>query len=84
VGKDLHRHPFAVEAITALRAARDDVVTVDMGWPSDDRALADVATFGASRLVGEALIGLVDATLSSPVTSIVMAPAPAPVALDAT
>ena len=38
---------------------RDDVVTVDMGWPSDDRALADVATFGASRLVGEALIALV-------------------------
>ncbi len=38
VGKDLHRHPFAVAAIEALRAVRDDVVTVDMGWPSDDRA----------------------------------------------
>ncbi|GAA4377657.1 glycoside hydrolase family 3 protein [Agromyces bauzanensis] len=59
VGKDLHRHPFAVAAVAALRAARDDVVTVDMGWPSDDRALADVATFGASRLVGEALIAFV-------------------------
>ena len=44
---------------TALRAVRDDVVTVDMGWPSDDRACADIATFGASRLVGEALIALV-------------------------
>ncbi|WP_136708554.1 glycoside hydrolase family 3 N-terminal domain-containing protein [Agromyces sp. H66] len=60
VGKDLHRHPFAVAAVAALRAARDDVVTVDMGWPSDERALADVATFGASRLVGEALIAFVD------------------------
>lgn len=59
VGRDLHRHPFAVAAIEALRAVRDDVVTVDMGWPSDDRALADVATFGASRLVGQALIALV-------------------------
>lgn len=73
VGKDLHRHPFAIEAIAVLRAMRDDVVTVDMGWPSDDRAFADIATFGASRLVGEALIGLVDATLS-----------PRPVPLDAT
>ena len=34
-------------------APRNDVVTVDMGWPSDDLALADVA-FGASRSVAEA------------------------------
>ena len=59
VGKDLHRHPFAVDAIAALRAVRDDVVTVDLGWPSDDRAVADIATFGASRLVGEALVAFV-------------------------
>lgn len=59
VGKDLHRHPFAVAAIEALRAVRDDVVTVDMGWPSDDRVWADISTFGASRLAGEALIALV-------------------------
>lgn len=73
VGKDLHRHPFAVAAVDALRAVRDDVVTVDMGWPADDRALADIATFGASRLVGEALIGLLDASRSA-----------APAAVDAT
>ena len=65
VGKDLHRHPFAVEAITRLRAARVDVVTVDMGWPSDDLALADVATFGASRAVAEALASLVDRALGA-------------------
>ncbi|KRE21156.1 glycoside hydrolase family 3 protein [Agromyces sp. Soil535] len=64
VGKDLHRHPFAVAAIDALRAERDDVVTVDMGWPSDDRAVADIATFGASRLVGEALGAFVAASLA--------------------
>lgn len=56
VGKDLHRHPFACTAIDALRAVRDDVVTIDMGWPSNDRAYADVSTFGASRLLGEAVI----------------------------
>ncbi|MBM7505590.1 glycoside hydrolase family 3 protein [Agromyces aurantiacus] len=72
VGKDLHRHPFAVEAVARLRAAREDVVTVDMGWPSDDRALADVATFGASRAVAEALVELLGRAVSAP------APAEAP------
>ncbi|WP_139416465.1 glycoside hydrolase family 3 N-terminal domain-containing protein [Agromyces laixinhei] len=63
VGKDLHRHPFARTAIDALRAVRDDVVTIDMGWPSHDRAYADVSTFGASRLLGEAVIAFVDDAL---------------------
>ncbi|HET8779666.1 MAG TPA: hypothetical protein VFM66_06295, partial [Agromyces sp.] len=71
IGKDLHLHPSAVDAIDALRAARDDVVTVDMGWPSADRALADIATFGASRLVGAALIDLIAA-------SVALAPAESP------
>ncbi|GAA2441546.1 glycoside hydrolase family 3 protein [Agromyces soli] len=60
IGKDLHRHDFARRAIDALRALRPDVVALDMGWPSDDRRYADVATFGASRLVGDAVIGLVE------------------------
>jgi beta-N-acetylhexosaminidase len=34
------------------------VVVVDMGWPSEDRAYADVATFGASRYAGAALLRL--------------------------
>ncbi|GAA1838123.1 glycoside hydrolase family 3 protein [Agromyces salentinus] len=63
VGKDLHRHPFAVDAIDRLRAGRDDVVTVDMGWPSNDRAYADIATFGASRLLGRALLSFVGSSL---------------------
>lgn len=64
VGKDLHRHPFAVDAIERLRAGRDDVVTVDMGWPSNDRAYADVSTFGASRLIGSALLSFVGSALA--------------------
>ncbi|MEI5584258.1 MULTISPECIES: glycoside hydrolase family 3 protein [unclassified Agromyces] len=63
VGKDLHRHPFAVAAIERLRAVRRDVVTADLGWPGDDRAFADIATFGASRAVAEAFAGLVDSAL---------------------
>ncbi|MGR0221023.1 glycoside hydrolase family 3 protein [Agromyces sp. ZXT2-6] len=63
VGKDLHRHPFAVDAIARLRAARDDVVTADLGWPSDDLGLADVATFGASRAVAEAFATVIDEAL---------------------
>jgi beta-N-acetylhexosaminidase len=65
VGKDLHRHPFAVDAIDRLRASRDDVVTVDMGWPSNDRAYADVATFGASRLLGAAVLAFVGGALAA-------------------
>ncbi|MFF1574758.1 beta-N-acetylhexosaminidase [Leifsonia sp. NPDC058292] len=56
IGKDNHRHAFAREAIDRLRAERDSVLVVDMGWPSDDRAYADIATFGASRLIGRALL----------------------------
>ncbi|WP_235500469.1 glycoside hydrolase family 3 protein [Leifsonia sp. Root227] len=58
IGKDNHRHAFARDAIDRLRAERDSVLVVDMGWPSDDRAYADIATFGASRLVGRALLDL--------------------------
>lgn len=58
IGKDNHRHSFAREAVDRLRAGRDDVLVVDMGWPADDRRYADVATFGASRLLGRALVRL--------------------------
>jgi beta-N-acetylhexosaminidase len=58
IGKDNHRHAFARAAIDRLRAEREQVLVVDMGWPSDDRAYADIATFGASRLVGRALLEL--------------------------
>jgi beta-N-acetylhexosaminidase len=56
VGRDIHRHPFAREAVDWLRSADVDVLVVDMGWPSDDRHYADVATFGASPLMGRALL----------------------------
>ena len=55
VGRDIHRHPFAREVVDGLRDTHPAVLSVDMGWPSDDRAYADIATFGGSRLVGQAL-----------------------------
>ncbi|MET0725663.1 MAG: beta-N-acetylhexosaminidase [Leifsonia sp.] len=60
VGKDIHRYAFACEAIDNLRRNRSDVLVIDMGWPSDDRAYADIATFGASRLLGAAVLSLLD------------------------
>ncbi|WNM23956.1 beta-N-acetylhexosaminidase [Demequina capsici] len=58
VGKDNHRHAFALAAIEAMRASHRTVV-VDMGWPDASAGAADVCTFGASRVVGAALLELV-------------------------
>ena len=56
VGRDIHRHASARAAVDQLRQRHSHVLVVDMGWPSDDRRYADVATFGASRLIGRALL----------------------------
>jgi beta-N-acetylhexosaminidase len=56
VGRNIHQRSFARSVVDELRADHASVLVVDMGWPSDDRRYADVATFGASRLVGRALV----------------------------
>jgi beta-N-acetylhexosaminidase len=56
IGRDIHRHTVARAAVDRLRQHHTYVLVVDMGWPSDDRRYADVATFGASRLIGRALL----------------------------
>jgi len=56
IGRDIHQHSFAREAVDQLRSQGVDVLVVDMGWPSDDRRYADVATFGGSGLMGRALL----------------------------
>ncbi|GAB2592756.1 glycoside hydrolase family 3 N-terminal domain-containing protein [Microlunatus antarcticus] len=60
LGRDVHRHPEARATVDRLRTTHD-VLVVDLGWPSPDRAYADVATFGASRRVGRALLSWIDA-----------------------
>ncbi|MGC4175635.1 glycoside hydrolase family 3 protein [Demequina sp.] len=58
VGKDLQRHPGAADRIAQL-AQRNDVLVVEMGWPHPADTTFHIATYGASRLVGEALIDLI-------------------------
>jgi beta-N-acetylhexosaminidase len=58
IGQDIHRHAFARAAVDRLRAEHPSVLVVDMGWPSPDRRYADVATFGASPVLGRALLEL--------------------------
>jgi beta-N-acetylhexosaminidase len=56
IGRDNHRRAWTREVIDAARARDPRTLVVDMGWPAADRRYADVATFGASRHVGQALI----------------------------
>jgi beta-N-acetylhexosaminidase len=53
VAKDVHRHPQVAALAESVRAGRPGSLIVDMGWPSGP---VDVATFGASRGVGAALL----------------------------
>jgi beta-N-acetylhexosaminidase len=64
LGRDVHRHAEARATVDRLRGSRD-VLVVDLGWPSPDRAYADVATFGAPRPVGAALRGWLERTGAS-------------------
>lgn len=61
IGRDLHRLPFARAGVDSLRASSAPVLAVEMGWPGADeasRTYADLACYGSSRLVGEALLRL--------------------------
>jgi beta-N-acetylhexosaminidase len=60
IGRDNHRRAWTRAVIDAARARDPRTLVVDMGWPSADRRYADVATFGASRHVGQALLGWFD------------------------
>jgi beta-N-acetylhexosaminidase len=60
VGQNNHRHAWVRDLIDTARAAHPGVVVVDMGWPGDDRAYADVATFGASLHTSAALVAWLD------------------------
>lgn len=55
LGRNLHRDEAMAKIIERLRRDHDQTLVVEMGWPSDDRRYADLATFGASTLVGDAL-----------------------------
>ncbi|MHC5797610.1 beta-N-acetylhexosaminidase [Lacisediminihabitans sp. FW035] len=56
VGTANHRRPWVRRLIDDTRREHPSTVVVDLGWPGDDRRYADIATFGASRHVGLALL----------------------------
>lgn len=60
IGKGNHRYAKSRALIDSLREAGVRLVTIDMGWPSDDRSYAEIATFGASRLVGRELMRVLE------------------------
>jgi beta-N-acetylhexosaminidase len=62
VGKGNHLFPEVRETIDELRRRHPQCIVIDMGWPSDDRRYADIATFGASRHVGDALLAWLEAS----------------------
>ena len=62
VGRDNHRHAAVRSLVDGLRARGARPLVVDMGWPGDDRRYADIATFGASRHVGRALLAWLEGT----------------------
>jgi beta-N-acetylhexosaminidase len=67
IGRDNHRRRWVTEMIDDVRRRHVATLVVDMGWPGDDRRYADIATFGASRVVGDALAHLLDAALAASV-----------------
>ena len=59
VGRDIHRHEDArAFADRAREALGQRVICVEMGMPGPDLGYADIATFGASALVGKVLVEL--------------------------
>ncbi len=59
IGRDLRRPQTAV-ALAALREAGVPVLAVEMGWPGRVPGDADLACYGSSRLVGAALLELIE------------------------
>lgn len=60
IGRDLHRLPHARATIDTLRTAAVPTLTIEMGWPDGKSEYADLACYGSSRLVGAALLRLIE------------------------
>ena len=55
VGKNNHRHDWVRTLVDRARLDHPGTVVVDMGWPDPRQDYSDVATYGASRHVSDAL-----------------------------
>ncbi|GAA2653959.1 glycoside hydrolase family 3 protein [Paractinoplanes durhamensis] len=59
VVRDLHRHPWQADVITAVLARRPDAIVVEMGVPVTILGGVHIATFGATRACGQAAAELI-------------------------
>jgi beta-N-acetylhexosaminidase len=58
VVRDAHRHPWQRAVLDAVRLARPDAITVEMGWPGGTAVAGrgtHIRTYGAARVSAEAL-----------------------------
>ncbi|GIF17560.1 beta-N-acetylhexosaminidase [Actinoplanes tereljensis] len=69
VVRDLHRHAWLADVITAVLARRPDAIVVEMGVPVTVLGGVHIATYGATRACGRAAAELIAGT-----------PVPAPLA----
>ncbi|MDI6022554.1 glycoside hydrolase family 3 N-terminal domain-containing protein [Leucobacter sp. UT-8R-CII-1-4] len=62
IGRDLHRLPHGRAAIESLRSAGVPTLSIEMGWPdvTEHNGYADLSCYGSSRLVGAALLRLIE------------------------
>ena len=51
--REPHRHPWVLELLRGLAAARPDLVVVEMGWPGDVRAARCGGGLDVRRLAGQ-------------------------------
>lgn len=56
VGQGIHRHEWTRAVTERVRAERPGTIVVEMGWPDGSALAADLATWGASRAMGAALL----------------------------
>ena len=73
VVRDVHRHPWQGTALATVLAARPDAIVVEMGLPVTVAGGVHIATYGATRALGQAAAELIAGTR-------VPAPAPQPLA----
>jgi beta-N-acetylhexosaminidase len=62
VARDVHRHPWLADAVERVLEVRPDAVVVEMGVPVRVLGGVHIATFGATRALGQAAAELIAGT----------------------
>lgn len=62
VARDVHRHPWLADAIERVIEVRPDAIVVEMGVPVRVLGGVHIATFGATRALGQAAAELIAGT----------------------